>query len=97
MDHESGQARSSLLLSFEKFTKFMLYKVKAKRQNVSDYCSVEKEQLILTKCFRTEKHNEAKTELTEIGAENRCLNCCGQTNVNRFSENRKRNFFVDFF
>ncbi|OOV19084.1 hypothetical protein BXU10_05265 [Flavobacterium sp. LM4] len=34
MDHESGQARSSLLLSFEKFTKFMLYKVKAKRQNV---------------------------------------------------------------
>jgi hypothetical protein len=34
MDHESGQARSSLLLSFEKFTKFMLYKVKAKLQNV---------------------------------------------------------------
>ncbi len=40
MDHESGQARSSLLLSFEKFTKFMLlqskgfYKVKAKRPNV---------------------------------------------------------------
>ncbi|OOV18590.1 hypothetical protein BXU10_02485 [Flavobacterium sp. LM4] len=37
MDHESGQARSSLLLSFEKFTKFMLYKVKAKRQNVSTH------------------------------------------------------------
>ena len=28
MDHESGQARSSLLLSFEKFTKFMLLQSK---------------------------------------------------------------------
>jgi len=34
MDHESGQARSSLLLSFEKFTNLCFYKVKAKRRNV---------------------------------------------------------------
>ena len=59
------------------------------------YSSVEDEQLTLIVRFKAKKNNEAKTKLTEIQIEKPKLNCCGQTYVIRFSDNRKRNFYWD--